>query len=156
MSERGPEGREGQVGREGAAGREGLPGEAGATGETGEQGPRGRKGEPLPRNVRLAFIIIVVISAVSLTLIAGFAISNRRLANQGKQAHEALCVVKANFEVRKQRTEDFLKNNPGSLILGIPRREFERSLKDTQETLNALDTLACRPPAEPTTTESIP
>lgn len=107
---------------------------------------------PLPRSVRLAFVTLTLVAAMGLTAIAVFALENRKRANEGQRAHNALCVVKANFQVRRNRTAAFLRANPGPLILGIPRREFERSLADTQETLRALNGLICIPPSKPTTT----
>lgn len=154
--ERGREGREGQVGREGAAGREGLPGEPGEAGQTGAEGQKGETGNALPRSVRIAFIAVVAVGTLMLGALGLFAVENRERANEGRAAHDALCVVKANFQVRQDRTEEFLNNNPGPLILGIPRREFERSLNDTKETLKALRVLICVPPARPTTTQSLP
>lgn len=152
MTERGPEGREGPVGREGVAGREGLPGEPGVEGDVGPAGPVGKTGAALPGNVRAAFIILTIVFTGLVVGMSVFALENRKRADEGRRAHDALCVVKANFQVRHARTAEFLKNNPGPLILGIPRREFERSLSDTEETLRALRNLVCVPPAKPTTT----
>lgn len=157
-SARGPEGREGQVGREGAPGREGLPGvdgEAGAIGETGAEGERGRTG-PLPRSVKFAFIAITGAMALALTGVGVVAKDNRTRADEGREAHDALCVIKANFVLRHDRTQTFLDENPGPLIFGIRREEIVKSLNDTKETLRALKPLVCRPPASPTTTERLP
>lgn len=150
--ERGREGREGQVGREGAAGREGLPGEPGVKGRVGPVGPKGKTGEVLPWQVRVAFVALTVVFTITLAAFGIFATENRKRANEGREAHDALCVIKANFVVRKERTEAFLANNPGPMILGIRRVEFERSLQDTKDTLKALAQLVCEPPPMPTTT----
>lgn len=154
--ERGPEGREGQVGREGVAGREGVPGTEGATGETGAPGPKGETGEALPRSVRRAFIAVVLVAVLVVGILGHIVNENRRHTRAGKEAHDALCVIKANFQVREKRTEEFLRRHPEPRILGIERSEFERSLRDTRETLRALRNLRCVPPAEPTVTSTRP
>lgn len=143
---RGPEGREGQPGREGAQGREGLPGITGTTGEPGSVGKKGERGNsgPLPRNVRVAFWFVVIVSALTLSVLAYFVKGNRDLGERGDDAHVALCILRANLVDRADATADFLQRHPQAIILGVPRATLEKSLRDLLQTISALQILNCR------------
>lgn len=89
---------------------------------------------------------------VSVAVLAGFAWvigGNRTNARLGKQAHDALCVVRVKVvrDIRKSRA--FLRDNPKG-IPGIPRKLIRDSITDDTETLRGLNLLDCVPPPEPT------
>jgi hypothetical protein len=104
------------------------------------------------RNVRLAFLILMLVATLAITAVAVFAHENRDRAAEGQEAHDALCVIQASIALRVERTKEFLKQNPGPLILGIPRREFEKGLANDILTLKGLSNLVCVPPADPVQT----
>jgi hypothetical protein len=154
--ERGPEGREGPAGREGVAGREGQPGISGVVGEVGPEGRRGKQGAALPGRVRLSFVALTLVFALSLAVIGYYVNQNRKLIEEGQKAHDALCVIRENLSIRVGRTQQFLDDNPAPLIAGIPRELIQRGVDQDMATLIALDPLECVPPPQPTSIGGLP
>lgn len=143
--QRGPEGREGAVGREGTAGREGPvgePGKPGIDGAAGEQGARGRQGAALPKRVTRSFVLVIVCAFISLTVMGWQIAKNRHLAKQGKEAHQALCVLKTDYRNRIKLAEEYLYENPeGSSA--IPVETIRTAISNQKSTLKSLAVVAC-------------
>ena len=91
------------------------------------------------------------------SIIVGFGTrQNRILAEDGQQAHDAVCALKADLRLRIKsqdtqiaRSEEFIKNNPNG-IPGISIKILNDSLSDskqvrtnTQNTLTALGVVVC-------------
>lgn len=128
----------------------------GETGATGAVGPAGRDAvELLPRKVKMAFLILGLVATLSLTAIGFVAAENRRLAKEGKEAHDVLCVVRENDKVRLARANDLLKKQSGDTIeifgLQFPRDEIIRTQMQAETALKASEALDCQPPPPPTT-----
>lgn len=73
---------------------------------------------------------------------------NRRLGRDGRQAHEALCALKADLGVRIDAGHAFLNDNPNG-IPGIPAKTIEASIRNQEATLDALRVLTCPTPIKP-------
>lgn len=67
---------------------------------------------------------------------------NRRLAQEGKEAHISFCVLKHDLETRVNSSKDFLAEHPSG-IPGVPRSVILQSIKNQQATLNSLRRLRC-------------
>lgn len=86
---------------------------------------------------------LLVAWIVVFTILVAFAISqNRKLGEQGREAHDALCVFKGDIEQRAQASRDFLADNPDGLP-GIPASVIRTSLANQQKTVDSLRTLDC-------------
>lgn len=71
-----------------------------------------------------------------------------RLARDGKQAHDGLCILKADLASRIKNSRDYLKTHPEG-IAGISRADILKSIANQQSTLDSLRPLVCVPPARP-------
>lgn len=71
---------------------------------------------------------------------------NRVTAAKGKQAHDALCVFKADLARRAVAGRAFLNEHPEG-IAGIPAATLRTSIANQQSTLDALSDLDCPTPA---------
>lgn len=67
---------------------------------------------------------------------------NRHLAHQGKQAHDGLCVFKADLRSRVTTGNKFLDSHPGG-IAGIPAATLRGSITNEQSTLDSLKIIVC-------------
>lgn len=65
-----------------------------------------------------------------------------RLVEQGKQAHDAICVFRADLQQRVDSTKRFLDTHPGGFA-GIPAATLRKSLRDQQRTIRALSLIRC-------------
>jgi hypothetical protein len=76
---------------------------------------------------------------VIFTLATGYAIrTNRELAAEGVEAQNALCAFNADLKRRIEASEQFLKNNPGPVVLGnVPRSTVISSLQSQRKTFEA-------------------
>lgn len=70
-----------------------------------------------------------------------------RLAKDGKDGHDALCVFVSDLERRLAQGRAFLKDHPQG-IPGIPAAAIQQGLVNQQKTLDSLEGLSC-PHAEP-------
>lgn len=103
----------------------------------------------LPRRVwdNLATVSILgmlAVLALFATLILNLIHENRLRANEGRQAHDALCVSRSNLEERIHQTQVFLDN--GGQIPGVPRTILVSGLNRDKATLKALSVLSCDKP----------
>ena len=109
------------------------------------------------RRVIYAFLAVLLVAASAISVTGFFAAENRKRANEGREAHEALCIVRTNLKLRINRTEKFLRLNPEPVIFGFDRTEIERNLREDKSTLSALDlALTCVPPPMPSQPPAIP
>ena len=105
----------------------------------------------------LVLVLVVIVGGFYLILrdvgkqsdrTAIVAADNRRLAREGEQAHDALCVIKADLRQRVAAGRKFLREHPRG-IPGIPPATLRSSIANQQATLDALKPLACpRTPAQ--------
>lgn len=68
--------------------------------------------------------------------------TNRHLTRDGKQAHDALCVFKADLGQRVNASREFLTTHPQG-IPGIPAAVIRTSVMNQQATLDSLSALTC-------------
>lgn len=66
----------------------------------------------------------------------------RRLALAGEQAHNALCVLKGDYQTRLERSRRFLKENPNG-VDGITPALIQQGIAQAQTTLDSLAGLEC-------------
>lgn len=93
----------------------------------------------------------MLLTAVFFLTLAGLVVqivANRHLAQEGKEAHDALCVFKADLQRRYGLGLEFLRTHPAG-IPGIPAEVFTSSLANQKATLDSLDRLDCMPPPPP-------
>jgi hypothetical protein len=146
---------------QGERGKTGDHGQKGDTGDTGPAGPANT--EPvLPWKVRLAFFALLAVTTITLGVLGFVVAQNRDLVQQGQQAHEVLCVNRANDIARRDRAQRLLDEQPGGpndpihyLGLTFPRSEVIRSLEEARSQIAASDPLGCKPLPAPTTTRPI-
>lgn len=72
-------------------------------------------------------------------------VNNRNLARDGKQAHDALCILKGDLEQRVKSTQDFLNTHPQGFA-GIDAATIQNSLNNQRATVDSLSLLDCVPP----------
>lgn len=65
-----------------------------------------------------------------------------QLSQDGKQAHDAICVLKGDLSQRIDSSRDFLAKHPKG-ILGIPAVTIRQSIANQQRTLEALSPVKC-------------
>lgn len=128
-------------------GRQGVQGIQGIQGVEG-RGTKGDRGEPGKYEAlhRWRWRALMV-WCIGFTFISFFSIRENRLrSSEGIRATLALCEIKRNLELRITRTQDFLKSNPGPIVLGnVPRKTIENSLATDKSTNVALEKLNCPP-----------
>lgn len=141
---RGARGFRGERGERGSTGERGA--ERGPVGKQGPKGAQGESGEHLTKRVTWSFVAVFLLTGFFLTAFAVEIKSNRdtsqkakELARQGQEAHATLCVLRTDYAKRVAASEKFLKENPGPVIIGIPRKTIEVSAANQKATLDALD-----------------
>jgi hypothetical protein len=128
------------------SGERGPRGDHGQHGETGARGERGKTGAAgkIPRKIEMSFIAIVL-AAFSILAVMGWNIQkNRQLAQDGEQAHDAICNLRDDVRRRVDASQQLLDEHPNAkVIFAIPRSVIENSVKGQQATLDALSDLDC-------------
>jgi len=97
------------------------------------------------RRIKESFIALTI---VFLMVLLGFVLQihrNRQLGQQGQEAHDALCVFKADLEARYGSGLEFVRSHPAG-IPGVPVTVLRSSLNNQKATLESLATLDCVPP----------
>lgn len=97
------------------------------------------------RKIRESFIALTLVFVV---VLAGFVFQlrkNNELGNQGREAHDALCVFKADLQARYGSSLAFIRSHPAG-IPGIPVTVLRDSLNSKKATLESLEGLDCIPP----------
>lgn len=86
---------------------------------------------------------LTVWAAVFTAVVALAVWQNRMLGEQGREAHDTLCVFKLDLVQRATASQTLLDENTGPLIFGIPRTVIETSLANQKKTVDSLRTLEC-------------
>jgi hypothetical protein len=97
-----------------------------------------------------ATVAVVFLLIVAVGVFAWFeaAKQRRQLETVAVSTANALCVLRRDLEVRVENTQEFLDENPDG-IPGISSAQIEMSIRNQQETIEALADLRC-PPTEVT------
>lgn len=93
------------------------------------------------RRVAEAVLLLTLFYALQGAVLGHYAIVNRRLAREGRQAHEALCTTRENLSGRISATRRFLEG--GGRIPGVPDELLLSGLRRDEATLRALSALRC-------------
>lgn len=64
-------------------------------------------------------------------------------AAANRQATVALCIVRADREADLEQTDEFLEQNPGDTILGIPRTLIVQNRNEDAAVVRALSIIKC-------------
>lgn len=88
--------------------------------------------------VTLAFV--GVLAALSFAIV-----SNRHLARDGREAHDALCIFKNDLQQRAIDSATFLAAHPGGFA-GIDAATIQNSIKNQLATVDSLSLLDCDTP----------
>ena len=129
----------GERGEKGDQGQHGQTGDTGLTGASGIQGPPGEPGKDAPihpwRWTALTIWIVIF------TIVVGMSVrTNRELAGEGQEAKDAICVFVSDLERRIEIAEEFLKDNPGPILLGnVPRTTIESNLQSQKRTYQSFE-----------------
>lgn len=96
------------------------------------------------RNFLTAVVILASTAALAL---AGLAMyheieNNAAAAREAEATHAALCALRENVRIRRDRAVEFLIKNPEG-IPGIPRPLIQQSIDDRNQTLFSLRLLRC-------------
>lgn len=95
---------------------------------------------PTVGNVVLAWMVVF-------TVAVGYSVyTNHELGQQGKEAHDALCVFKGNLAARAKDGEDYIadvKAGRRPILTGFTIAELERSVASQRAAVNSLRTLDC-------------
>lgn len=89
----------------------------------------------------LTFALLLLVMGVQFHEIS----RNRSLANQGRQAHAALCVFKADLYGRILAGQAFLDTHPGGIPGLATATEIRNSLENQRATYDSLRLLVCVP-----------
>lgn len=114
------------------------------------------------RRIEVSFAVIVAVSFIVLAAFSYAIRENRHNARQGRDAHDALCIVRSKIvrdiakgAAKVHRSEAFLVDHPRG-IPGIPAKliragiaDDKASLQSDRGTLEALRVLDCVPPPKP-------
>lgn len=90
--------------------------------------------------------------AIGFTFLTFYGIhTNRQLGEQGREAHDALCVFRSDLADRRDQTQKLLDEQPDAdpvVVYGlrIPRDQLESNVKNQNRSVEALLTLDCVPP----------
>ena len=124
--------------------------ERGPTGPKGERGATGLTGKStrLATHIPFSFAVLTTVFALLLGGLAWQILANRHLAQDGLEAHDALCVFKADLERRYQNGKEFFVRHPTGFA-GMSPTTLANSLRNQQATLESLDRLDCVPPPDP-------
>ena len=77
------------------------------------------------------------------TLVVGYMVSyNRSLAQDGKEAHDGICTLKADYQRQNREAVAFLLLNPKGLP-GIPSAVIQNSIRGRKNTIEALSAVKC-------------
>ena len=96
----------------------------------------------LNRSFRLVVLATVALYVCLITVIVILYTTNRHRAQEGQEAHSALCVLRNDLNGRVKSGEEFLRHNPHG-IDGISASDIQLSLRNTRKTLQALEVLDC-------------
>ncbi len=170
MGEKGFPGKPGEnsVGRQGGKGGEGGAGGAGGLGDPkgsggsgggGGEGGRGATGDTGPINPLSKWLKIGLITwIVVFSILVSWAIrSNRQLAQQGRQARDAICVLRIDLQSRIKTSEEriansitFLDKHPNGAF-GLSKDEIQatidsdlRAVDGQRMTLKSLSIVKCK------------
>lgn len=100
------------------------------------------------RRVTISFLVLVLVMCVVLASFVWVISGNRTNARQGKQAHDALCIVRVKIERGVRKAQEFLREHPNG-ISGIPATLIRSGINDDLGTLRGLNLLECVPPPKP-------
>lgn len=89
-----------------------------------------------------SFAAVVLFSFTVLTLFGWQVNTTRHLAQDGRQAHDSLCVLKFDIGQRIKDSTTFLEEHPQGLA-GIPAATIRTSIRNQQATFDALAALEC-------------
>lgn len=105
--------------------------------------------ERLPRQVTASFVALIAFFTIALGGLGYVINQNRTLARQaketaelGQQAHNGLCVLKADERDRVRDGESFIKQHPEGLA-GISAATIQQSLDNQKKTIAALSAIRC-------------
>ena len=88
--------------------------------------------------------MILLVTAVAYGFkISSITSTNHRLALDGKEAHDAICALRGDFQRNVDLTKEFLERHHERKILGVDREVFIQSLKGRELTLKSLKGLSC-------------
>lgn len=97
-------------------------------------------------NIKRSFNLLVgatLLLYVGMILVAALLYtSNRNRAQDGRDAHKAICLLVQNLETRVSDSQEFLRHHPNG-IPGISRSDINRSIQGQQSTINALRKADC-------------
>lgn len=105
--------------------------------------------EPLhSRKITRGFVLLTLVFLLLLGGLSWQLHVNRNLGRQGQEAHDALCVFKADLQRRYGVGLEFIRTHPRG-IPGIPAATLTTSLNNQKATLGSLSRLDCVPPPPP-------
>src|SRR5438128_2048335 len=87
----------------------------------------------------IAYWLVVFVAALAL---GSLYLKMQTLSREGRQAHAAICTLRSDLERRTQDSRDFLKQHPDG-IPGIPASLIRNSIKNQQQTIDALRAASC-------------
>lgn len=99
-----------------------------------------------PRIIVAAFLAMCLVFVAAVSVLSYVIDSNRGLARDGKEAHDAICVLKADYRERIREGVAFLREHPDG-IPGIKVGVIKQSVKNQRQTLHALGKVRCKPVA---------
>lgn len=97
------------------------------------------------RKIKESFIMLTLVFVI---VLAGFVYQihkNSELGQEGREAHDALCVFKADLQARYGNSLAFIRSHPAG-IPGVPVTVLRDSLNSKKATLESLEGLDCFPP----------
>lgn len=144
--ERGDSGQRGISGERGPKGDHGQAGDVGLTGKVGRTGLQGEPGEPgestiLSRHVSAWYLLLALVVTVVLATIIYNIVQNRGLAQDGREAKDALCTFRADLVNRVERGEAYIlevEEGTRKIIPGVTVKDLQRSVESQRATLRAL------------------
>lgn len=92
--------------------------------------------------IAASFAIVTALCVVVLGVMGWQISQNRKLASDGKQAHDAICALKGDLSTRIDQGRDFLKAHPKGFA-GITAVTIKQSVDNQQRTLDALHVVRC-------------
>ena len=111
--------------------------------------------QALLESVKVSFIALTLLFVAVLGGFAYVISDNRALAEEGAEAHNALCALRNYLGARVVTTDEFIRdielgNRPP--IAGFTIAELKRSNNQTRETVSTLATIDCGTTVDPSTT----
>lgn len=106
--------------------------------------------DTLPTPITRSFWIVVGLATGVLVLLVSVILSNRELARDGREAHDALCVFKADLIEGRDRTQSYLDAQPKAdpvIVFGleIPRDTLISNVSTQTSRIESLNKLECGP-----------